>query len=231
MDRCCSQAGNNSKYFELGMEQHHSCLLGANANVMFAFAWYELNKMRALLVVCLVTMLCGVLAKNKKSDDSKVKIAVYYESLCPDSKKFITSQLAPVWRDLRGAVKVKLVPYGKATIQACILKDRSLQDTDKMEMVICLMGEAHPDKSVDTCLTKVGKISESDKLKRCAGGEQGDNLLASYGDKSDSVQRPLGFVPTIVINEKFDQAIQDEAFSDLKKVVCRVATNKPAACS
>ncbi|KAJ2938634.1 hypothetical protein O0L34_g11962 [Tuta absoluta] len=210
--------------------------------------------MRAVLVFCLVTIFYGVLAKSKKSDDNKVKIAVYYESLCPDSKKFITAQLAPVWRDLRGAVKVKLVPYGKAThdkingkwqfnchhgadecygnkIQACILKDRSLQDTDKMEMVICLMGEAHPDKSVDTCLTKVGKISESDKLKRCAGGEQGDNLLASYGDKSDSVQRPLGFVPTIVINEKFDQTTQDEAFSDLKKVVCRVATNTPAGCS
>ncbi|KAI5634291.1 gamma interferon inducible lysosomal thiol reductase (GILT) domain-containing protein [Phthorimaea operculella] len=176
MDRCCSQAGNNSKYFELGMEQHHSCLLGANANVMFAFAWYELNKMRALLVVCLVTMLCGVLAKNKKSDDSKVKIAVYYESLCPDSKKFITSQLAPVWRDLRGAVKVKLVPYGKAThdkIQACILKDRSLQDTDKMEMVICLMGEAHPDKSVDTVspfssIVQIGgKEFENERMFRC----------------------------------------------------------------
>jgi hypothetical protein len=41
---------------------------------------------------------------------------VYYESLCPESKKFITEQLAPVWRDFRGAVKVKLVPYGKSTV-------------------------------------------------------------------------------------------------------------------
>ncbi|XP_059055034.1 gamma-interferon-inducible lysosomal thiol reductase-like [Achroia grisella] len=208
--------------------------------------------MRCLMFMVLLVVLCGAYAK-KKQDDNKVKIAVYYESLCPDSKRFITSQLAPVWRDFRGAVKVKLVPYGKSThdkingkwqfnchhgpdecygnkIQSCILKDRSLADTDKMELVICLMSQSSPDKSLDTCLTQINKQSEGDKLKGCANGDQGDGLLATYGDKTDSVQRPLSFVPTVIINEKFDQAIQDEAFKDLKAVVCRVATNKPSVC-
>ncbi|XP_068625989.1 gamma-interferon-inducible lysosomal thiol reductase-like [Battus philenor] len=208
--------------------------------------------MKTLLVFVLAAILCGVWAKSKR-DDNKVKIAVYYEALCPDSKRFVTSQLAPVWRDFRGAVKVKLVPYGKAThdkingkweftcqhgpdecygnkLQACILKDRSLQDTDKMEMVLCLMGNASPDKALDTCLDQVKKSASSDKLKRCAAGEQGDALLAAYGDKTDAVQRPLSFVPTVIINEKFDQAVQDEAVNDLRAVVCRVATTKPAAC-
>ncbi|KPJ02238.1 Gamma-interferon-inducible lysosomal thiol reductase [Papilio xuthus] len=210
------------------------------------------NKMRTLYFMVLAAILCTALAKNKR-DDNKVKIAVYYEALCPDSKRFIVSQLAPVWRDFRGAVKVKLVPYGKAThdkvdgkwqftcqhgpdecygnkVQACILKDRSLQDTDKMELVMCLMGNASPDKSLDTCLGQVNKSNNSDKIKRCASGEQGDALLASYGDKTDLVQRPLSFVPTIIINEKFDQAIQDQAVNDLRGVVCRVAVNKPAIC-
>ncbi|XP_032526058.2 gamma-interferon-inducible lysosomal thiol reductase-like [Danaus plexippus] len=207
--------------------------------------------MRSLLVLFVLTVLCGVHAKGKHDD--KVKIAVYYESLCPDSKKFITSQLAPVWRDFRGQVKVKMVPYGKAThdkvngkwqfichhgpdecygnkLQSCILKDRTLQDTDKMELIICLMGQEHPDKAIDTCLGQVKREAESAKLKKCASGAQGDALLASYGDKTDVVQRPLSFVPTVVINEKFDQAVQDEAVSDLKAVVCRVAATKPALC-
>ncbi|XP_050559734.1 GILT-like protein 1 isoform X1 [Spodoptera frugiperda] len=211
------------------------------------------NRMRTLAVLCLLALVCGALAKNKKGDDHKVKIAVYYESLCPDSKRFITTQLAPVWRDFRGVVKVKMVPYGKSThdkvngkwqfqchhgpdecygnkIQACILKDRSLQDTEKMELVICLMSQTNPDKSLDTCLTQINKDSESVKLKRCASSDQGDNLLAAYGDKSDAVQRPLGFVPTIIVNERYDQAVQDEAFTDLKSVVCRVAPNKPSIC-
>ncbi|XP_045530544.1 gamma-interferon-inducible lysosomal thiol reductase-like isoform X1 [Pieris brassicae] len=209
-------------------------------------------KMRSLLVICVLAFMCGVFAKSKK-DDNKVKIAVYYESLCPDSKSFITTQLAPIWRELRGSVKVKLVPYGKSThdkvngkwqfnchhgedecygnkLQACILKHKKLEDTVKMEMVICLMGQTSPDKSLDTCLQQVKREVESDKLKKCAAGEQGDNLLAAYGDKSDAVQRPLSFVPTVIINEKFDQALQDEAIKDLKSVVCRVAINKPASC-
>ncbi|XP_045457113.1 GILT-like protein 1 [Melitaea cinxia] len=207
--------------------------------------------MRSLLLFCLFAFLCGALAKNKRDD--KVKIAVYYESLCPDSKNFITTQLAPVWRELRGLVKVKLVPYGKSThdkvngkwqftchhgpdecygnkVQSCILKDRSLQDTEKMELIICLMGQSRPDKSLDTCLEEVKRQPESSKLKQCADGEQGDNLLAAYGDKSDSLQRPLSFVPTIVINEKFDQAIQDEAYTNLKAVVCRLSPNKSSNC-
>ncbi|XP_041968141.1 GILT-like protein 1 isoform X2 [Aricia agestis] len=208
--------------------------------------------MKSLLVICALAFLCGVLAKNKT--DGKVKIAVYYESLCPDSKKFITGQLAPVWRDMRGLLKVKLVPYGKSTrdkinekwefnchhgaeecygnkVQACILKDRKLQDTEKMDLVICLMGQTNPDKSLDTCLEQVGKSAESSKLKKCADGAQGDSLLASYGDKSDLVQRPLAFVPTVIINEKFDQALQDESMTNLKTVVCRVAPNKPSICN
>lgn len=208
--------------------------------------------MRSLLVLCLAALFCGVIAKSKKSDE-KVKIAVYYESLCSDSKRFITQQLAPVWRDFRGAIKVKLVPYGKSThdkvdnkwqfqchhgadecygnkVQSCILKDRSLQDTDKMELVICLMSQTNPDKELDKCLAQVNKQSESVKLKKCAEDTQGDNLLASYGDKTDTVMRPLAFVPTIVINEKFDQATQDEAFTNLKAVVCRVSVNKLSIC-
>ncbi|KPJ09872.1 hypothetical protein RR48_01269 [Papilio machaon] len=80
------------------------------------------------------------------------------------------------------------------------------------------------------CLGQVNKSNNSDKIKRCASGEQGDAFLASYGDKTDLVQRPLSFVPTIIINEKFDQAIQDQAVNDLRGVVCRVAVNKPAIC-
>ncbi|XP_045782147.1 gamma-interferon-inducible lysosomal thiol reductase-like isoform X1 [Maniola jurtina] len=209
------------------------------------------HKMKSLVAFCILTFLCSALAKSKRDD--KVKIAVYYESLCPDSKKFITTQLAPVWREFRGLVKVKLVPYGKSThdkkdnkwqftchhgpeecygnkIQSCILKDRSLQDTEKMELVICLMTQAHPDKSLDVCLEQVKRQAESDKLKRCADGEQGDNLLATFGDKTDAVARPLGFVPTIIINEKFDQALQDETQTDLKGVVCRLSPTKPSSC-
>ncbi|CAG9789749.1 unnamed protein product [Diatraea saccharalis] len=208
--------------------------------------------MRSLLILFVLAVCYGVLAKNKKPDD-RVKIAVYYESLCPDSKKFITEQLAPVWHELRGAIKVKLVPYGKSThsqgedkwnimchhgpdechgnkVQACILRNHSLLDTDKMALIICLMGQAQPDKALDTCLAQVKKESVTERLKHCSDGPEGDAILANNGDKTARVQRPLAFVPTIIINEKFDQANQDEALTNLKAVVCRNAVTKPASC-
>lgn len=46
---------------------------------------------------------------------AQVPVAVYYETLCPDSIKFITSQLYPVYTSgLKSRLNVTLVPYGKA---------------------------------------------------------------------------------------------------------------------
>lgn len=39
------------------------------------------------------------------------------------------------------------------------------------------------------------------KLKKCADSAKGASLLAAYGDKTDLVQKPLAFVPTVLVNE------------------------------
>jgi len=43
-----------------------------------------------------------------------LKLTVYYESLCPDSIRFITKQLYPTYQKL--AFDVEFVPYGKADV-------------------------------------------------------------------------------------------------------------------
>ncbi|XP_056639493.1 GILT-like protein 1 [Diorhabda sublineata] len=47
--------------------------------------------------------------------DHLVNVSVYYESLCPDSRKFFTQQLYPSLRNLSSYVNLTLVPYGKST--------------------------------------------------------------------------------------------------------------------
>lgn len=41
---------------------------------------------------------------------------VYYESLCPDSKAFITKQLHPTMKILKDHVELHLVPFGKSSV-------------------------------------------------------------------------------------------------------------------
>jgi len=49
---------------------------------------------------------------------------VYYETLCPDSKRFIKNQLYPVKKSSLGqSFDVQLVPYGKATVRDIRIKD------------------------------------------------------------------------------------------------------------
>ncbi len=47
---------------------------------------------------------------------ANVKVSVYYECRCPDSKDFIMDQLLPVYAVHKRSIDVDFVPYGKATV-------------------------------------------------------------------------------------------------------------------
>jgi hypothetical protein len=53
---------------------------------------------------------------QQKQFGYKQNIDVYFESLCPDSKRFITTQLSYVLDDFKNLIRVNLVPYGKASV-------------------------------------------------------------------------------------------------------------------
>lgn len=64
--------------------------------------------------------------KNKESDipavdkdgfSGKIKISVYYEALCSDSRFFILKQLVPAYEAIPDYVDVDLIPYGKAEVK------------------------------------------------------------------------------------------------------------------
>lgn len=47
----------------------------------------------------------------------QVPVTVYYESLCPDSAKFITEQIYPaVKSELKDFVDITWVPFGKSSV-------------------------------------------------------------------------------------------------------------------
>lgn len=46
----------------------------------------------------------------------RVSIILYYESLCPDCRYFITQQLFPTWVMLQDIMSITLVPYGNTKV-------------------------------------------------------------------------------------------------------------------
>lgn len=56
---------------------------------------------------------------------SPVAVTLYYQSLCPGSRVFISQQLFPTWSMLQDIMTVTLVPYGNTKVQ------RTFQRTPK----------------------------------------------------------------------------------------------------
>ncbi len=47
---------------------------------------------------------------------SKVKVDVYYETLCPDSIGFLIRKLIPNYEAISSMIQLNLVPFGKAEV-------------------------------------------------------------------------------------------------------------------
>lgn len=52
--------------------------------------------------------------KNGLSE--RIKVSVYYEALCSDSRFFILKQLVPAYHIIPEHIELDLVPYGKAKV-------------------------------------------------------------------------------------------------------------------
>lgn len=50
----------------------------------------------------------------------KLHVAVYYESLCGDSIRFITNQLNPAYADLKDHIEILFVPFGKSWVRVSL---------------------------------------------------------------------------------------------------------------
>lgn len=58
----------------------------------------------------------AILAANEEEVSGKIKVSVYYEALCSDSRFFILKQLVPAYEAIPEFIELDLVPYGKAKV-------------------------------------------------------------------------------------------------------------------
>jgi len=73
--------------------------------------------MKLLIVCAVIAIALAAPSENNSSTNDQVTVDVYYESLCPDSKRFITTQLYPSLQheDLSQRIKLNLYPFGKSS--------------------------------------------------------------------------------------------------------------------
>ncbi|KAJ1523338.1 hypothetical protein ONE63_001208 [Megalurothrips usitatus] len=178
-------------------------------------------------------------------------VTVMYESLCPDSIRFVKDQVGPTFEALGSErIVVELIPYGKASttptdtgysfrcqhgpseckgnkLQACGLA-RLLGDNGKqVQYARCLLSQTNPAAFSEKCVYEAGL--EADDVRACVAGREGQVLLAGMGERTSE---DIAFVPKVMFDGKYTQDDQNQAMSNLVHVACdKLAPgDRPTAC-
>ncbi|XP_046982049.1 gamma-interferon-inducible lysosomal thiol reductase-like [Schistocerca americana] len=180
-----------------------------------------------------------------------VDVAVYYETLCSDSRNFIIQQLLPSYLNGPQLLNVTLIPYGKAQtrltpwgyvftcqhgptecqgnkIHACaavIVQDKEQQ----LRFVECMIrNDTVPEAAGQECASKLNITWRP--ILQCSRGLEGTGLLKRCGDATHSLDPSLTFVPTVTLNGS--QGNQTAILNDFWREVCGIFPEpKPTECT
>uniref|UniRef100_A0A3Q0RVC2 Gamma-interferon-inducible lysosomal thiol reductase n=1 Tax=Amphilophus citrinellus TaxID=61819 RepID=A0A3Q0RVC2_AMPCI len=124
-----------------------------------------------------------------------VSVTLYYESLCPDCREFITQQLFPTWTMLQDIMAVTLVPYGNAKvhpnspftcqhgepecrgnmIEACIL--HLTEQSLAFHIIYCMESSADVLSAAQPCLQLYAPSVPWSRVDSCVKGDLGYQLM------------------------------------------------------
>ncbi|XP_071535494.1 gamma-interferon-inducible lysosomal thiol reductase-like isoform X1 [Panulirus ornatus] len=169
-----------------------------------------------------------------------LRVEVYYEALCPDSRYFVMKQLSPAYEKLHQILNIAFIPYGKATthekdgkytfecqhgqleckanlVHACVTN--VIKDEEKQLSVIhCMIDKNNqPMKAGQKCVEKYSENWEN--VESCVLSEKGASIMKHMGDMTNSLNPPVSFIPTITIDGSQDD--QKHILQDLHKVLCK----------
>ncbi|XP_017770607.1 PREDICTED: GILT-like protein C02D5.2 [Nicrophorus vespilloides] len=187
---------------------------------------------------------------NDDQIKDQIRVSVYYESLCSDSRNFFIKQLLPTYLELSSYISLDLIPYGKAKtiedngniefecqhrsteclgnkIHACAI-DQISNPLQALKFVSCSLEDGIlPYEAAERC------ASENDldyrKIVECADSKEASIMLKEYGKRTDAVQPPITFIPTIELNGAQTVPLPN-ILKDFKKVLCTTIKDVPEAC-
>ncbi|XP_046548800.1 gamma-interferon-inducible lysosomal thiol reductase-like [Haliotis rubra] len=203
---------------------------------------------------CKVTEHCRrTVWKTVRGPAPPVNFTLYYESLCPDCRNFITTQLFPAFTAVGSIFNLTLVPYGNAEekkvgdkwvfqcqhgeeecaenlLDTCLLN--IVNDINIAFPFINCMEEG-PERSraaFRECGKKFPSIPTS-KIEACANSSQGNQWEHEMATKTDALNPQHQYVPWVTLNGVHNEKIQNEATTNLIKLLCDTYTGtKPSGC-
>ncbi|KAK6738237.1 hypothetical protein RB195_020380 [Necator americanus] len=166
----------------------------------------------------------SILGQNEKL----VTVDVVGESMCPDTTRFVTTQLLPAFKKFRSRLQINYHPYGptmrtlcyqsesgtvvckcqhgpeecrKNALQACVI-DALLNAVNYLDIVACIQGPFGFSDAYTKCIansTVSGKLDQN-KMFQCANSDEGRLLMAKHGTESVKFGANIYWVPWIAIN-------------------------------
>merc|ERR550519_327810 len=191
-------------------------------------------------------------------DDSPVLVELYYESLCPGCKHFITTMLYPTFDKLKdtGIIKIAMYPYGNAhetqnpdgswkyecqhgeeecvgnLLEVCVMAHMKFDFHLYLPVISCMEAADSPVSAMKGCLGALAPHIPYKAVKDCAKGSEGNSLMHDLANRTESLNPAHKYVPWIVVQGKHTEELETEAMRDLVGLVCGLYQGKkPAQCS
>ncbi|CAF4193246.1 unnamed protein product [Rotaria sp. Silwood2] len=204
---------------------------------------------------CGVTEQCQKFVWKIRDGNDKVNFTLYYETLCPDCRHFMTTQLLRTYQTILDITNITIVPYGNA--------HETYNPTTRLYQFVCQHG---PDEClgnlIHTCVlnfypaieqympfvncteSTLGDVTtiakqcaektkiDFDKIDACTNSTLGNQLQHMYAVQTESLQPPHKYVPWITVNGKHTEEMEHEAERNLIKLICKYykGPNPPAEC-
>ncbi|XP_041805593.1 gamma-interferon-inducible lysosomal thiol reductase [Chelmon rostratus] len=189
---------------------------------------------------------CGVLKECLMSNFTRskqmadpVEVALYYESLCPGCRYFLTGMLFPTWVLLNDIMSVTLVPFGNAQEkhdgqkyifecqhgqQECLgnmIETCLLNMTDMAFVIInCMESSTDVIKAAKSCVELYRPELAWDTIMSCVNGDLGNQLMHQNALKTNALSPQHEYVPWVTINGEHTKDLEDKAMSSLFNLVC-----------
>nr|AEB65934.1 interferon-gamma-inducible-lysosomal thiol reductase [Takifugu obscurus] len=199
---------------------------------------------------------CGVLKEcllsnftksHQKAD--KVDVVVYYESMCPACRGYMSLMIFPTWVMLSDIMSLTVVPYGNAEetydghkyifecqhgeeeclgnmIQTCLLN----LTKSAFPVIFCMESSTDAIKSAKACVEIYTPELDWDTIMKCVNGDLGNQLMHQNALKTKALQPPHQYVPWVTINGVHTEELQEKAMTSLFTLVCSMykGTKSPA---